>query len=122
MVGSRTTTSHPQCKGKAERFNKTLLSMLRTLPEGRKGRWHEYIPKVVHAYNCARSESTGYSPFFLLFGRSPRLPVDTVLGTLLELVKGSHSTYVLKWKSVVSKAYTLAAEKARSLAFKGKSF
>ena len=100
---------HPQCNRKAERFNKTLLVMLRTLPEEQKNRWHEYILKVVHAYNCTKIEPTRYSPFFLLFRRSPRFPIDMILGTSLESVKGAHSNNVTKWKSVMSEAYTLAA-------------
>ena len=44
-----------------------------------------------------------------------------ILGTSIESVKGSHSTYVAKWKSAMSEAYTPAAKKERSLALKGKS-
>ena len=44
-----------------------------------------------------------------------------ILGTSIESVKGSHSTYVTKWKSAMSEAYTPAAKKERSLALKGKS-
>ena len=92
MSRSRTTPYHRQSNGKAERFNQTLLSMLRTLPEEKKSNWHELVPKVVHAYNCTKSESTGYSQFYLLFGRSPRLPVHIILGTLPESMTGNHIT------------------------------
>ena len=43
---------HPQGNGKAEMFNRTLLSMLKTLPENQKNRWDQHVSKAVHAYNC----------------------------------------------------------------------
>ena len=51
--------------------------MLRTLPEDRKSKWKDSVNKVVHAHNHTVNDRTGFSPFFLLFSRSPRLPVGT---------------------------------------------
>ena len=43
--------------------------------------WEEALPKVCIAYNTSIHATTGYSPFFLMYGREAHLPVDMVYGT-----------------------------------------
>ena len=42
--------------------------------------WDSHIPKVLFAYRTALHESTSYSPYRVNFGRSPKLPVNVMLG------------------------------------------
>ena len=74
-----TTAYHPQCDGLVERFNSTIATTLSMFVSRDQKDWDIHIPSVLFAYRVSISESTGDSPFFLLFGRSPRLPLDTSL-------------------------------------------
>ena len=90
------TLYHPEGNGQVERFNSTLLSMLCTLPEDKKSHWSDHVGKVVHAYNCTNNEATGYSPFYVLFGRSPRLPIDLIFNTSSPSTPAKHREFVEK--------------------------
>ena len=105
------TPYHPEGKGQVERFNSTLLSMLHTLPEDKKSHWSDHVSKVVHAYNCTKNEATGYSPFHLLFGRSPHLPIDLIFNTSPLSTPAKHKEFVEEWKEAMQQAYKLASEK-----------
>ena len=104
---SRTTSYHPEGNGQVERMNRTLLQMLRTLPESLKTKWKDSLNQVIHAYNCTKQDSTGYSPFYLLFGRNPRLPIDLLLE---EDAEPPSDQRLVDWKSSMKEAHRVAAE------------
>ena len=98
----------------------TLLDMLRTLPENEKSRWKDHVDKVVYAHNCTRSDTTGFSPFFWLFGRHPRLPIDLIFQTITSPTKQDYPQYVKKWRTAMHEAYQLAGKKINERATKAK--
>nr|XP_055033931.1 uncharacterized protein LOC129422186 [Misgurnus anguillicaudatus] len=107
---SRTTPYHPQGDPQPERFNRTLLSMLGTLDPNKKSKWSQHISLLVHAYNCTKNEATGYSPYYLLFGREARLPIDVCFGIPADGEREiKHQQYVEKMKSELQTAYQLAS-------------
>ena len=119
---SRTTPYHPMGNRQVERFNQTLLQMLGTLEEGQKSDWKAHLPTLVHAYNATFHDSTGYSPYFLMFGRHPRLAVDAFLGLNPDTLTATTQTeYVGKLKNRLHFASQKALEESRKSAAHHKS-
>ena len=43
------------------------------------------VAQVIYVYNCSRHGSTGYSPYYLMFGRKAQLPIDPILRSEIRL-------------------------------------
>ncbi|KAE8984102.1 hypothetical protein PR003_g23506 [Phytophthora rubi] len=80
--------AYHQTQGLVERFNGTLIGMLRMHVSEAQDDWDVYMPRVLFVYRTAYHEALGDSPFFSLYGRDPDLPLDVAFLNL-----GS------KWKS-----------------------
>ncbi|XP_073687797.1 uncharacterized protein [Garra rufa] len=115
----RTTPYHPR-GNPVERFNRTLLQMLGTLENDKKAHWKEFVKPLVHAYNCTKNDATGYSPYEMMFGRQPRLPVDLAFGLPVSDSSHSHSQYVKSLKDRLEESYRLASRNALKVAGRNK--
>ncbi len=116
----RTSPYHPR-GNPVERFNRTLLGMLGTLREKDKNHWRDYVKPLTHAYNCTKNEVTGFSPYELLFGRQPRLPVDIAFSLpVKDGAPKSHSQYVRKLKARLEESYQVAARNSQKVADRNK--
>ena len=65
------TAYHPQTNGRAERTNRTVLDTLRCYAQEIDQDWDTHLVAVEFAINNATNASTGYSPFFLVYGEHP---------------------------------------------------
>ncbi|UYV76601.1 hypothetical protein LAZ67_14001425, partial [Cordylochernes scorpioides] len=79
----KTTAYHPQTNGLTERLNKTIADMLSMYVDVNHKDWDRILPFVTFAYNTAKQESTGFTPFFLVHGREAETPLDVLFPKLL---------------------------------------
>ena len=76
-----TTPYHPQSNGSAKRVYQMLWRMIGKLDPKKCQKWLAHLGSVLIAHNATRSLVTGYSPYYLMFGRRPRLPIDLLFPT-----------------------------------------
>ena len=73
---TKMTPYHPESDGLVERFDRTLLMMLAMFAGEHKDDWDDLLPPVMMAYRSSVHESTGFSPYRLMFGEECMLPMD----------------------------------------------
>ena len=81
VVKTRTTPYHPQSDGLVERFNRTLLNMLATAAAEHPFDWENHLHRLSLVYNTSVHPTTGHTPFYLMYGRQVRMPIDIMYGT-----------------------------------------
>ncbi|POM74679.1 Hypothetical protein PHPALM_8328 [Phytophthora palmivora] len=67
------TASHPETDGQTERANRVVEDVLRSYATSFKS-WSTFLPMVEFATNNAEHASTGLTPFYVNYGRHPRVP------------------------------------------------
>ena len=75
----RSTPSHPQSNGKAERFNRTFKEMLAKAVNNAPTDWEDHVGSTLFSHRISVSDVTHYSPFYLMHGRQPRAPLSKLL-------------------------------------------
>ena len=72
----------------------SIIGMLQT-----KGKHHEkdYLPMLVHAYNCTKNNATDFSPYYLMYWYKSQLPIDIRFGlTSPQSEEHSHNKLMAK--------------------------
>jgi len=75
-----TSSYHPQTNATVERANSTLAKVLSSYVDQNQMNWASLLPSVMIAFRSTpATESNGFSPFQLVFGKEMVLPVDVGL-------------------------------------------
>ena len=86
---------HPSTDGQAERTNQTTEIALRCMLANKGSHeWESLLPDVEFTLNTAKSESTGETPFQLLYGVEARHEFTTANGT------DSASDFIQNWERI----------------------
>ncbi|PIK58044.1 hypothetical protein BSL78_05023 [Apostichopus japonicus] len=91
--------------------------MLGTLSEEKKANWKEFVAPLCHAYNATKHSSTGYAPYFLMFGRNPILPSDVAMQLPKPVISTrTHHKYAEQLREKLEFAHQLAAKHSKERA------
>ena len=116
----QTTAFHPQRNGSLERIHSAVKDLINTAMGGNENDCHENLKIISMAFNTAKHDGTGFSPFELTFGRKANLP--SILATtpllkyqdLVALWKACHEKYLRHAKEKIEKSKQKYKEKQDS--------
>ncbi|KAG9663981.1 hypothetical protein KCV03_g9824, partial [Aureobasidium melanogenum] len=108
---------HPRANGKNENLNGILGSILTRMCVGNEvAMWEDFLPEAVFHCRTRLHSGTGFSPYYLLYGRHPRIPEDENQARPLDIPVADHE----KRLAVVKHARHLANEKLLQRAIRAK--
>ena len=81
IAKTRTTPYHPSSNGQGERFNRTLLPMIRSYIEGKQQYWDRDLSLLIVALHSTVNRQTGFTRNRLMLGREVFQPADLLFET-----------------------------------------
>jgi hypothetical protein len=112
---TRTTPANPKCNGQTERFNKTLIRMIKAYLKTEQTDWDLHLGCLAAAYRATPNESTGLTPNLLMLGREVRLPAELMFGRSgLNSEITSYGQYVEKLRERIEAAHDIARKHLES--------
>ena len=88
---TRTSPANPKCNGQTERFNHTIVNMIKAYMKGEQTNWDLNLGCLAAAYRATPHDTTGFMPNLLMLGREVRLPTELLFGSKAE--EGDIVTY-----------------------------
>ena len=119
---TRTTAYHPAGNGQGENWNRTLKSLLKAKVDGDVQRWDEHIGVCLMAYRSSVHQSTGYTPFNLMFGREMKLPLDIMIGVPNEEEYNLYGDFASKLKRKLTEAFKHVRENLQTAQCRQKDY
>jgi hypothetical protein len=110
---TRSSPRHPQSNGCVERFNQTLVMMIRAYMKGRPTSWDEHLGILAGAYRASVHETTGYTPNKMMLGRENRMPIDLVFHLPKTEHHQNYGEYVTNLRKEISSIHDLVREKTK---------
>ena len=101
-----TAPYHPQSNGRIEGFHHFLKSCM-TKHISTTMEWDQVVHLATAAYNFFPNEHSKESPFFLMFGRDPRVPLNTLLAPKIRYMGTEENILSLE---ALQRIYHLVAE------------
>lgn len=111
----RTTAYKASTNAAAERFHRTLNSIIGRMIDENQRDWDSLLPYVMAAYRSSRHKATQYTPNFLMMGREVRAPVDLMYG-FAETEQPSSYDYADELQCRMLCGYSLAREHLKGAA------
>ena len=115
ITKTRTTPYRPCSNGQVERYNRTLLQLIRCYIRGNPLTWDEHLPLLLQAINSTVNRQTGYTPNKMMLGREIIQPVEVMLGTA-EYNQDAQEphTFVQKMQKLLPQIHHLARQTLQS--------
>ena len=118
----RTTAYKASTNAAAERFHRTLNSMIGKMIDENQRDWDSLLPYVMAAYRSSRHEATQFTPNYLMLGREVRAPVDVVYGSPEAEQPNSYDDYADELHQRLLHAYSFVREHLQEAARRSKRY
>ena len=84
---SKTIPYHPMSNGLSERIDTAMFDVLKTRLDNFKANWKDQLAKLTFAYNNTVNKSSGFTHFYLMFGRALRMSILDKISCYVTLKK-----------------------------------